>query len=63
MIRQGRSALRTTVVPVLLVGLKMDQTKAGNGNFFGERAKVRRLKQHLFRASIFCLKGMSRLPK
>lgn len=33
MIRQGRSALRTTVVPVLLVGLKMDQTKAGNGNF------------------------------
>lgn len=53
MIRQGRSALRTTVVPVLLVGLKMDQTKAGNGNFFGERAKVRRLKQRLFRASSF----------
>ncbi|MCZ7481182.1 hypothetical protein [Rhizobium rhizogenes] len=44
----GPKALRTTVVPVLLVDLKMDQTKAGNGNFFGERAKVRRLKQRLF---------------
>ncbi|MQB24891.1 hypothetical protein DXT95_07445 [Agrobacterium tumefaciens] len=39
MIRQGRSALRTTVIPVSLVRLKVDQTKAGNGNFFGSRAK------------------------
>ncbi|EHK00301.1 hypothetical protein AT5A_02545 [Agrobacterium tumefaciens 5A] len=39
MIRQGRSALRTTVVPVLLVRFKVDQTKAGNGIFFGARAK------------------------
>ncbi len=40
MIRQGRSALRTTVIPVSLVRFKVDQTKAGNGNFFGARAKT-----------------------
>ena len=47
MIRQGRSALRTTVIPVLLVRFKMDQTKAGNGNFFGvwaKKSKVRSAK-------------------
>ncbi len=40
MIRQGRSALRTTVIPVLLVRFKMDQTKAGNGNFLGVLQKM-----------------------
>ncbi|QAA99679.1 hypothetical protein DC439_18090 [Agrobacterium tumefaciens] len=39
MIRQGRSALRTTVIPVSLVRLKVDQTKAGKGNFLGLRTK------------------------
>jgi hypothetical protein len=39
MIRQGRSALRTTVIPVFLVRPKVDQTKAGNGNFFGVQGK------------------------
>ncbi|TKV72384.1 hypothetical protein D0C28_17445 [Rhizobium sp. AU243] len=41
MIRQGRSALRTTVIPMFLVRPKVDQTKAGNGNFSGSRAKKR----------------------
>lgn len=63
MIRQGRSALRTTVVPVFLVDLKMDQTKAGNGNFFGEQVKVPRLKQRLFYVSSFCLGWAGGLPK
>jgi hypothetical protein len=40
MIRQGRSALRTTIIPVFLVSPKMDQTKAGNQIFSGVQGKI-----------------------